>query len=57
MLRKRYLKGLVIYCIEVWSISPHTHLKSLLLMQKKIVRIMTFSSYYAHTAPIFKDLN
>ena len=25
-------------------------------MQKKIVRIMTFSSYYAHTAPIFRDL-
>ena len=23
---------------------------------KKIVRIMTFSSYYAHTAPIFRDL-
>ena len=48
----RYL----IYCIEVWGISPHTHLKPLLLLQKKIVRIMTFSSYYAHTAPIFKDL-
>ena len=25
-------------------------------MQKKIVRIMTFSSYYAHTDPIFRDL-
>ena len=25
-------------------------------MQKKIVRIMTFSYYYAHTAPIFRDL-
>ena len=24
---------------------------------EKIVRIMTFSSYYAHTDPIFKDLN
>ena len=23
---------------------------------EKNVRIMTFSSYYAHTAPIFKDL-
>ena len=52
-----YIYPYFIYCIEVWSISPHTHLKSLLLMQKKIVRIMTFSSYYAHTAPIFKDLN
>ena len=31
-------------------------MKPLLLLQKKIVRIMTFSSYYAHTAPNFKDL-
>ena len=51
-----YIYPYLIYCIEVWGISPHTHLKPLLLLQKKIVRIMTFSSYYAHTAPIFKDL-
>ena len=31
-------------------------LKSLTVNVKKIVRIMTFSSYYAHTAPIFRDL-
>ena len=35
--------------------SPLTHLNPLLLMQKK-VRIITFSYYYAHTAPIFRDL-
>ena len=29
----------------------------LLLIRKKIVRIMTFSTYYAHTDPLFKDLN
>ena len=51
-----YIYPYLIYCIEVWGISPHTHLKPLLLLQKKIVRIMTFSSYYAHTAPIFKYL-
>ena len=51
-----YIYPYLIYCIEVWGISPHTHLKPLLLLQKIIVRIMTFSSYYAHTAPIFKDL-
>ena len=50
-----YIYPYLIYCIEVWGISPHTHLKPLLLLQKKIVRIMTFSSYYAHTALIFKD--
>ena len=49
-----YIYPYLIYCIEVWGISPHTHLK--LLLQKKIARIMTFSCYYPHTAPIFKDL-
>ena len=34
-----------------------SHLRQLLLLQKKIVRIMTFSTYYAHTDPLFKDLN
>ena len=33
-----------------------SHLRPLLLLQKNIVRIMTFSTYYAHTDPLFKDL-
>ena len=33
------------------------YLRPLLLLQKKIVRILTFSTYYAHTDPLFKDLN
>ena len=52
-----YIYPYLIYCVEIWGISPQTHLKPLLLLQKKIVRIMTFSTYCAHTAPIFKDLN
>ena len=53
-----YIYPYLIYCIEIWGISPQSHLKPLLLLQKKIVRIMTFSTYYAHTDPlIFKDLN
>ena len=47
----------LIYCVEIWGISPQTHLKSLFLLQKKIVRVMTFSTYCAHTGPIFKNLN
>ena len=52
-----YIYPYLIYCIEIWGISPQSHLKPLLLLQKKIVRIMTFSTYYAHTDPLFKDLN
>ena len=35
----------------------HFSPKSLLLLRKKIVRIMTFSTYYAYTDPLFKDFN
>ena len=52
-----YIYPYLIYCVEIWGISPQTHLKSLRLLQKKIVRIMTFSTYCAHTGLIFKDLN
>ena len=45
-----------IYCIEIWGISTQTDLNPLLLMQKKLIIIMTFTSYHAHTAPIFRDL-
>ena len=45
------------YCVEIWGIFPQTYLKPLLLLQKKIMRIMTFFTYCAHTEPIFKDLN
>ena len=59
-LRKLYFSYIyphLIYCIEIWGISHQSHLRPLLLLQKKIVRIMTFSTYYAHTDPLFKDLN
>ena len=52
-----YIYPYLIYCTEIWGISPQSHLRPLLLLQKKIVRIMTFSTYYAHTDPLFKDLN
>ena len=51
-----YIYPYLIYCIEIWGISPQTHLNLILLMQKKIIRITTFTSYHAHTAPIFRDL-
>ena len=52
-----YIYPYLIYCVEIWGILPKTYLKPLLLLQKKIVKIMTFSSYCAHIGPIFKDLN
>ena len=51
-----YIYPYLTYCIEVWGSASKCHLNSLFLFQKKIIRIMTFSPYLAHTDPIFKDL-
>ena len=51
-----YIYPYLTYCIEVWGSASKCHLNSLFLLQKKIIRIMTFSPYLAHTDPIFKDL-
>ena len=52
-----YIYPYLIYCVEIWGNVPSCHLNPLYLMQKKIVRIITFSNYLAHTEPIFKQLN
>ena len=45
------------YCIVAWGNTYQTSLQPLLLLQKKAIRIITFSSFYKHTSPLFKDLN
>ena len=44
------------YCIEVWGSAAKCHVNFLFLLQKKIIRIMTYYPYLAQTAPIFIDL-
>ena len=51
-----YIYPYLIYCIEIWGCAAPSHLHSLFLLQKKIVRIMTFAPYLAHTEPIFNSL-
>ena len=51
-----YIYPYLIYCIEVWGIAPKCHLNHILLIQKKIVRIIRYSHYLAHTEIIFKEL-
>ena len=45
------------YCITLWGNTYKTHLKKLEILQKKIVRILSFSDYNAHTSPLFRRLN
>ena len=41
------------YCILAWG----NTLQPLVLLQKKAIRIITFSSFFEHTSPLFEDLN
>ena len=44
------------YCILIWGGTYRTHLNKILLLQKKVVRIITKSRYLAHTDPLFKKM-
>ena len=45
----------LLYCNPIWSTTYNTHLTSLNLLHKKIIRIITNSSYLEHTTPLFKS--
>ena len=44
------------YGLEVWGSTYQSYLKDILIIQKKIARIITFSSYNTHSPPLFKRL-
>ena len=46
-----------IYCNEVWGHAKNIYTDSLVKLQKKIIKIITHSYYYAHTEPLFRQLN
>ena len=44
------------YCITTWGGSPKSILNPLHVLQKKAIRIITYSKYDSHTAPLFNEL-
>ena len=44
------------YCIEVWGKTYDKYTDSIIKLQKRIVRIMTFSHFQAHSEPLFKQM-
>ena len=46
----------LIYGLVVWGNTYCSSLDPLLLLQKRFVRLMTFSSYYEHSNPLFVKL-
>ena len=43
------------YCNLIWGSAANSHLKSLNLIQKKCIRIISKAEYYAHTEPLFNE--
>ena len=41
------------YCIIAWGNTYQTSLQPLIVLQKKAIRIITFSSFFEHTSPLF----
>ena len=50
------IKPYFTYCLTIWGNTFKSYLKKLETLQKKIMRIITFSEYTAHTAPLFRKL-
>ena len=47
----------LIYCSEVWGNASDIHLQPLIILQKKIIRIISFSRYNAPTKLLFQQYN
>ena len=47
----------LMYCNLIWGNAADVHLNRLLMLQKRALRIITFSEYLAHTEELFKQLN
>ena len=46
----------LIYGVEIWGNACNIYLDPLVKLQKKCLRIITFSSYLEHTEPLFQNL-
>ena len=44
------------YCLEIWGNTYRTLLEPLIILQKKLARLITFSDYQTHSAPLFNQL-
>ena len=44
------------YCCIVWGNTYDHNIKPLQRMQKKVIRLITFSDFDAHTSPLFSQL-
>ena len=45
----------LIYCVSVWGSTYHSNLKRIIILQKKIIRIISKDSFDSHTDVLFKE--
>ena len=41
------------YGLVAWGQAANTHLKKIVILQKRVLRLMYFSDYTSHSAPLF----
>ena len=46
----------LIYALPIYETADSTHLNKIYILQKKVVRLMTFSDPLSHSLPLFKEL-
>ena len=44
------------YCVTIWGYTYKKYINKLYIIQKKILRLITFSEYRAHSKPLFLEL-
>ena len=49
-----HVNSILSYCITIWGGTKQTHLNSLILVQKRIIRIINNAGFREHTRPLFK---
>ena len=54
MLYNALIKPHFIYCVTIWGNTYNKYLHKIHLVQKKVIRIITRSEFYAHTTPLFR---
>ena len=47
----------LIYCVEIWGNASSIHLDPLIKIQKKSIRVITFSEFSAPSEPLFIRTN
>ena len=53
---QKFVYPYLIYGVEIWGNACNAYIDPLIKLQKKCLRIITFSNYLAHTEPLFQKL-